>query len=522
MLGENLVADSVAKRLVRDGVTVHRLAAASPSELDQELDAIWSNGETPHLFLTTPFDSASIRDVLNVAEFEKRHRKAIDIPYRLCQRWMQRMIDRDLMASSSLVTLIRGGGGYGLDSDAHPSTDPQKISVESGAMAGLTKAMLIEAWMRGYRDTPMLVIDGHLTAEGVEKFVDQVWEEWAIPSYDQEVSFVNDSRFALGVRHAPLQAADASGSNPSLTRGGTWLVAGGGRGITALAAMALAEKYDLKLHLLGMADPPQLDEATREAARRDRMALRRMTMQTLQSEGRNPVKHWRRMEKAIEIDATLKECDRRGISAEYHGIDISDFERVHQLVATIRRQDGPIRGVIQGAGSGQDARFDRKRPEKVRQCFAAKVDGTIALAHATASDPLEWFVGFGSISGRFGANGHTDYSAANEMLAKLIGQMGRQRKGIEQSPPTRCLTFHWHAWGDIGMATKPEAKLALEMIGMQFMPASEGIAHFLNEFAHGGDASEVLITDRRYIRKFLPTIEDEHPYAAPLILKDKK
>ena len=114
--------------------------------------------------------------------------------------------------------------------------------------------------------------------------------------------------------------------------------------------------------------------------------------------------------------------------------------------------------MLHGAGAGQDSRFDRKRPDKVEKCLRAKIDGTIALMQATQSDPLEWFVTFGSISGRFGANGHTDYSLANDMMAKIIDRYRSQR------PDVRSLTFHWHAWVDIGMATKPEAKLALEMI----------------------------------------------------------
>ena len=66
-------------------------------------------------------------------------------------------------------------------------------------------------------------------------------------------------------------------------------------------------------------------------------------------------------------------------------------------------------------------RFDRKRPDKVEQCLSAKIDGSIALMDATRNEPLEFFIGFGSISGRFGANGHTDYSMANDGLAKCIG-----------------------------------------------------------------------------------------------------
>jgi hypothetical protein len=54
------------------------------------------------------------------------------------------------------------------------------------------------------------------------------------------------------------------------------------------------------------------------------------------------------------------------------------------------------------------------------------------------------------------------------------------------------------------MATKPEAKLALEMIDMEFMPAREGIEHFMREVEFGGSEAEVLITDESYFRKFFP------------------
>ncbi|MFN9912408.1 MAG: beta keto-acyl synthase, partial [Pirellulaceae bacterium] len=73
------------------------------------------------------------------------------------------------------------------------------------------------------------------------------------------------------------------------------------------------------------------------------------------------------------------------------------------------------------------------------------------------------------------------------------------------------------AWGDIGMATKPETKLALEMIQMQFMPATEGLAHLLREIEGGAPQPEVLITDDRYYRMFYPaeTIESERNSVSP-------
>jgi hypothetical protein len=207
---------------------------------------------------------------------------------------------------------------------------------------------------------------------------------------------------------------------------------------------------------------------------------------------------WRNMEKAIEIDATLQQFRDEGITVSYHSCDVSRLDCLQETLTEIRNLSGPIQGVIHGAGIGQDARFDRKRPDKVDQCLRAKIDGCLNLMDLTRDDPLEWFVSFGSISGRFGANGHTDYSLANDSLAKLTDCYRQMR------PEVRSVTFHWHAWGDIGMATKPETKLALEMINLEFMPAREGLAHFLNELEQGGEEPEVLITDRNYFRKFFP------------------
>ena len=496
IVGDNPVADAIARRFRAIGLPCHRIAGdISVDDVDSILDQAWQIGVTQHLFLTTPHDDAATWSTLDASGWQGRKEAALSVPYRVCQLWMQRAIDDDLMSKSSLISFVRGGGELGFD--AGDGRDLSLRSAESGGIAGLTKAMLIEAWMRGFRDTPMLIVEADRKATP-ETIVDGGLRELCVPSYDEEVIVDGESRRTLNARYQPITPAISESDSNSITPGGVWLVAGGGRGITAMTAMELAERHGLKLHMLGMAAAEPIDESTRRQARENRSQLRRETMNRIQQSGGNPVKHWRNYEKAIEIDQTLEECRTRGIGAAYHSVDVSNAAAVAELVAEIRATDGPIRGVIQGAGSGQDARFDRKRPDKVRQCLDAKIDGCVALAAATKDDPLEWFVGFGSISGRFGANGHTDYSAANDMLAKMIGRLRDER------PETKCVTFHWHAWGDVGMATKPEAKLALDMIGMEFMPAAEGLQHFLNELENGGDHAEVLITDRRYVRKFFP------------------
>ncbi len=502
VVGNNDYADAIVRGLKQLGVPCHRIAAINSTEVDRQLDELWLQTETPHLFLTSTHDVDAMRE-LNPDRWSARRDRAIMLPFRICQRWMQRMIDTDRMSQSTLIVLTNGGGQFGFE-------PTEKLSPESGGIAGLTKAMLIEAWMRGYRETPMKVIEPTAGCDP-DAFTQSMLRELAVPTYDQEVVLGKNERAAVRAIYAPLDENVAA--TQQITRGGVWIVSGGGRGITSFVSLALAEKYELKLVMLGTAPHPHLEPSLREQASADRSAVRREVMQQAQSRGENPIEAWRRMEKAIEIDATLLNARQRGIEVTYYCVDVSNAVAVADVVADVRSQWGPISGVLHGAGAGQDARFDRKRPDKVHQCIAAKVDGCVALYNATRNDPLEWFIGFGSISGRFGANGHTDYSLANDMLAKCVGRVRVDR------PDVRCVTFHWHAWGDIGMAAKPEAKLALEMIGMQFMPATEGLAHFFRELECGGDLTEVLITDRNYVRKFFPDndTDSRDPTLAPLL-----
>ena len=494
ILGANALADAIADRVQQLGQKVFVLNTDGPIEqIERTLTELWQHTPTPHLFLTMAFDDRSAQSLLE-SDWKSRRSAALTSPFRICQLWMQKTIDANRMEDASVVSVTQLGGDFGFSGRSVHSIE---------AIGGLVKAMLIECWMRGFRTTPMKAVD---VASGMSmsEIAAGVLQELAVPSYDMEIAFRSSTATPQEPERLSVQAIAASlkevtfGPKKQITRGGTWIVSGGGRGITAVIATTLAKKYDLRLHMLGTAPAPQLSDDFVRMVASDRGGVRRSIMQEASSRGENPVEAWRNTEKAIEIDATLRECRRQNVEATYHCCDVSDFSDVELTVRRIREQFGPLNGVIHGAGAGQDARFDRKRPDKVEKCLQAKIDGSLALMQATQTDPLECFVAFGSISGRFGANGHTDYSLANDMMAKIVDRYRGER------PEVRSFTFHWHAWGDIGMATKPEAKLALEMIDMEFMPAREGIEHFMREVEFGGSEAEVLITDESYFRKFFP------------------
>ncbi len=486
VIGDNPIAIQLEARLRLAGVGAHRLVGCEDQdELGRRIEQLLLSRKINHLFLTTPCDPEA-RTTLHEGVWTSRRNKGVLGNFWLCQKWLHHVIQNGWTDSASLVAVTAQGGDFGITGNTH--------SAEGGAMSGLLKSILIEGWMQGIRTMPIKVIDTSLQQSPSET-VDCVWRELANPSYDLEVAYTR------GIRHVvrALQRTTQGVARHPVRIGGNWVCTGGARGITAFVAEQLASRYGLTLHLLGTAPAPELDPSWHQLSADGLRQLRAQVMTQARQLGHNPVKAWQDTEKAIEIDTTLRRFASQGINAHYHSCDVSNRQQLQKVLAQVRQLSGPITGVLHGAGVGKDARFDRKQKEKVEQCIAAKVDGTLALMDATQSDPIEHFIGFGSISGRFGANGHTDYSLANEMLCKLIAWYQRQR------PEVRAIGFHWHAWGDVGMATKPETRLALEMIDMQFMPASEGLQHLLNELESNGNASEVLITDDRYYRAFYPS-----------------
>jgi hypothetical protein len=125
--------------------------------------------------------------------------------------------------------------------------------------------------------------------------------------------------------------------------------------------------------------------------------------------------------------------------------------------------------------------------------------------HLTACDPLRYFVGFGSLSGRFGGNGLSDYAAANDMLAKLCGHFRAKR------PECRTTCFHWQTWDQVGMALLADGVgITKNAFKMDFIPPEEGVAHLIDELRAGAPENEVLITDGFFQRQFYP-----YDFAAP-------
>jgi acyl transferase domain-containing protein/NAD(P)-dependent dehydrogenase (short-subunit alcohol dehydrogenase family)/acyl carrier protein len=402
VIGNNPVANALHARLIGIGADQVDLID-SPEDALAFIDRTGGAPPVHHLFLLSGSD-AEAPDLFSI--------------YRVCQRWMERVQAGDLLSESSLTAATLLGGDFGFS--GHVGI------VEGGGLSGLLKAI-----RREFPGLKVKIIDAP-REEAPDRLASEIIQELGSAAVEAEAGYCLGKRFTVRAVQRPALPR----SPVPITLGGAWIVTGGAKGITAYAARALAEKYDLRIHVLGRSLTADLD-----------------------------------------------------YPAAYHCCDVSDAAALEKTIQSIRQDSGPIRGILHGAGVESAARFERKEMKYVRATIDAKAYGALHLMQLTRQDPLEVFLAFGSISGRFGGHGQTDYSLASDMLAKLI-----QRFRLER-PDCASIAFHWPAWDAIGMAMRAESRTALELAGQRFMPPKEGLEYIFAELAAGAPEGEVLILD---------------------------
>jgi short-subunit dehydrogenase len=80
------------------------------------------------------------------------------------------------------------------------------------------------------------------------------------------------------------------------------------------------------------------------------------------------------IEKSMKLDRNLQSFQQAGVRAEYHPSDITVRENLAAVLESIRSGDGPIRGIIHGAGIEAACRFSRKQPHMVGATIASKCE----------------------------------------------------------------------------------------------------------------------------------------------------
>ncbi|MFO0576434.1 MAG: C45 family autoproteolytic acyltransferase/hydrolase [Polyangia bacterium] len=400
----------------------------------------------------------------------------------LVQRWVVALRGAGSLAGAELYALTALGGdlGFGATRESLPT---------GGALCGLLKALRREMPELRIKlvDTPV----GEPAALRCRSLLAELAA--GAEGGPLEVGVVRGRRQRVRMirRELPeaIEPAAASRLGQALTPQAAWLVTGGGRGITSLCARALGERFGVSLHLVGSTPYEEVPAPWTELDAAGLRGLRQEIVAKARQQGRPPHEAWQKVERRIALSATLKGLAAAGLRFRYHQADLGDEAALGRVLAAVRAEGLPLRGILHGAGTESASELAKKTEAQVASALGSKVLGLLHLLALTAEDPIEAIVGFGSVSGRFGGLGQADYSLASDLLAKVLGAH-RRATGIAST------TFAWPAWGDVGMAMRPESRIALESVGQAFMPAAEGIEHLVRELGAGLPESEIVLLDR--------------------------
>lgn len=310
-------------------------------------------------------------------------------------------------------------------------------------------------------------------------------QELLLPGGRIEVGYPQGERTIFRTGPAPLlMEQDASQFTPMAD----WvvLITGGARGITAEVASDLAA-VGLTMILVG--STPLGTEPGTEIESVPQ--LRQFLLAQAGSQGKlpTPVQIEQQIQAILrerEIRSNLAKFRQLGAQVEYLVADVKDESAFGSLIEDIYRRYGRLDAVIHGAGIIEDKLIVDKELSSFERVFDTKVDSAFILSRHLRPESLKWLVFFGSVAGRYGNRGQSDYGAANEVLNRLAWQLDSQWAG------TRVVAINWGPWDRTGMASEA-VKQQFRERGVIPIPPSVGRQFFWAELNYGKKgAAEVI------------------------------
>ncbi|GIW81399.1 MAG: hypothetical protein KatS3mg105_3206 [Gemmatales bacterium] len=368
-----------------------------------------------------------------------------------------------------LVTVSRFDGAFGLGSATGNAT--------SGGLAGLAKtaqhewpavrckAIDLSASLEDVEDVAMLLADEIFRAGPLEVGIDAA------------------GRYGLDLVQQPQTRTD----DGPLRAGDLVVITGGGRGVTAEAALALAETFSPAMLLLGRSPLPEAEPEWLAGLTEERDVKQAIMAQaTKKLTPREVDDHCRRVFADRELARNLERFRRAGARVVYRSVDVCDAAAVRDALRQASEQFGPVRAVVHGAGVLADRRIEDKTTQQFDLVYDTKVLGLKHVLEAIDERELKALVLFSSSTARFGRMGQADYAAANEVLNKWAQQLQRRW------PHCRVRSINWGPW-DGGMVTSALKNLfASEGVGV--IPLRAGARWMIGELqAEHNDVETVVL-----------------------------
>ncbi len=253
------------------------------------------------------------------------------------------------------------------------------------------------------------------------------------------------------------------------------VVFGGGSGISSEIACAMAEKYKLRIIVVGrtefstdcLYEDIQDDQNLKQKIFNDlSMKLngdQHVTRDILEKETR-------RVSKQRQILNTKSRIEKAGGEFHYYTCDISKYNQLNDLLNIIHERHGKITGIIHGAGEVNGQR--NKTLDSFRNNLYIKTSSMFSLYHFFKKYPLKFAIFFSSISAYTGLPRLSDYSASNEFINGFTTYWNKQ---VEY--PT--LSIMWSLWTETGIMKNSTNNV--QKMGLEGISNSQGVDLFFRE-----------------------------------------
>jgi phthiocerol/phenolphthiocerol synthesis type-I polyketide synthase C len=147
--------------------------------------------------------------------------------------------------------------------------------------------------------------------------------------------------------------------------------------------------------------------------------------------------------------------------------DVARADQLAAVLESINASMPPLRGVLHAAGILDDGILERLDKRRLRDVMAPKVEGAWNLHTLTQDTELDFFVLFSSAASILGSPGQAHYAAANAFLDALAWH-----RRAEGRP---ALSINWGPWAEVGLAARPKQLRQVAQLGVEAMPAADGV-----------------------------------------------
>ncbi len=201
------------------------------------------------------------------------------------------------------------------------------------------------------------------------------------------------------------------------------------------------------------------------------------------------------------IVPAVTEIEALGSHVHVYACDVTDRAALASVLAEIRRDLPPLRGVLHAAMVLDDGLIRNLDAARFRAALAPKAQGAWNLHLQTIDLPLDFFILYSSATTFIGNPGQANYVAANLFLESLAAL--RRSEGLAAT----CVS--WGAIGDVGYLTRHAAvKEGLQSrLGGDAIASAQALAVLGAMLASNQNGLAVLDFDWHSLQRFLPVAQ---------------